>query len=119
MRNPKNHLCMVMRVSVGQCLRGEKKYRSTFDLLGYTVDELKRHIERQMKPGMTWENYGRGWHIDHIIPLRAFNFRKAEDPDFKRAWALANLRPLSAEANLSKGGRLRKPFQPMLGGCHA
>ena len=114
MSDPKKHLNMVMRVSVRQCLKGEKKNRSTFDLVGYSVNQLKRHIEKQFSEGMTWENWGIVWHIDHIIPLSAFNFTKPEDPDFRRAWALSNIRPLWAKDNLSKSAKVEKPFQPYL-----
>ena len=34
MTDPKHHLNMVMRISVGQCLKGKKNWRSTFDLVG-------------------------------------------------------------------------------------
>lgn len=114
MHNPKKHLNLVIRTSLRQCLRGEKKRRRSFDLVGYSVDQLKNHLENQFAPGMTWENYGSEWHIDHIVPLSAFNFSTAEDPDFKRAWALSNLRPLWAMENLRKGARVESPFQPFL-----
>lgn len=96
-------------------LVGSKRGRHVFDLLGYTADDLKRHLEKQFLPGMTWENYGRyGWHIDHIIPLSAFNYETPEHVDFRRAWALENLRPLWAFDNLSKHAKLDAPFQPSL-----
>lgn len=95
--------------------RGAKAGRKTFDLLGYTVDELKRHLEKRFKNGMSWDNYGRGgWEIDHIIPQSAFNFDSPEDFDFKRCWALSNLTPLWDFENRSKNGKLDKPFQPSL-----
>jgi hypothetical protein len=62
---------------------------------------------------MTWENYG-DWHIDHKIPVSAFNFSKASDIDFKRCWKLSNLQPLWAAQNVSKGNKLERPFQPSL-----
>jgi len=82
-------------------------------LTGYTAEELKKYLEKRWLPGMSWENYGE-WHIDHIVPISVFNFRNAEDVDFKRCWALKNLRPLWAKDNLSKGSRILKPFQPSL-----
>lgn len=96
-------------------MNGAKAGRSTFKLLGYTVEELKRHIELQFIEGMSWGNYGvHGWHIDHIIPVSAHNYETPDDMDFKRCWALSNLRPLWAEDNLRKQARLVKPFQPSL-----
>lgn len=73
------------------------------------------HLERQFLPGMTWENHGRfGWHIDHIIPLSAFNFETPDHIDFKRAWALSNLQPLWWQDNLKKRAKIEGAFQPSL-----
>ena len=92
---------------------GSKSRRSWQSLVGYTVTDLKNHLERQFHAGMSWENYGK-WHIDHIIPLAAHNYETPDDIDFKQAWALANLRPLWANANISKGAKIDQPFQPAL-----
>lgn len=95
--------------------KGSKSARKTFELLGYTVEQLMEHLEKQFKPGMSWDNYGiGGWHIDHIIPLAAHNYNSPDDLDFKRAWALSNLQPLWARDNISKHAKLIKPFQPSL-----
>ena len=58
---------------------------------------------------MTWDNYGKfGWHIDHIKPINTFNITDQYCDDFKKCWALANLRPLWWKDNLirSKKGDL-------------
>ncbi|UYE95733.1 hypothetical protein HAAEEKHM_00013 [Sinorhizobium phage AP-16-3] len=103
---PKGHLEWTMRTAVRRALGGnEKAKRRTFDLLGYTVDDLKRHLEAQFTRGMSWENYGE-WHIDHILPLAIHEYESAECPDFKRAWALTNLQPLWAKDNMSKGAKV-------------
>lgn len=93
--------------------RGSKFGRRTFEVLGYSAEQLHRHLERHFDPGMTWDNYGE-WHIDHRIPLAAFNYQTPDDFDFKRAWALSNLRPMWAAKNRQKSDRLEKPFQPSL-----
>jgi hypothetical protein len=81
----------------------------------YTIDQLKTHLEKLFKLGMTWENYGRGgWNIDHIIPIKAFNFTAPSDTDFKKCWSLNNLQPLWEIENIIKKDRLIKPFQPSL-----
>jgi hypothetical protein len=69
--------------------------------VGYTLLDLKRHLESQFTEGMTWDNYGE-WHIDHIIPKSAFTFTAPDDPRFLACWALDNLRPLWAKENSSK-----------------
>lgn len=72
--------------------------------LGYTVEDLKRHLERQFLPGMSWENMGE-WHVDHIVPLKSFAYKTVDDAEFKAAWALTNLRPLWAVSNMKKHAR--------------
>jgi hypothetical protein len=73
-------------------------------LVGYSGVELRAHLERQFKKGMTWRDRSK-WHIDHIIPLSSFNFTSPDDPEFKAAWALTNLRPLWAADNIAKGAK--------------
>lgn len=86
-------------------LIGGKSGRIWESLVDYTVAELTHHLERQFTKGMNWENMGE-WHIDHILPLKSFKFESHNDPEFRRAWSLANLRPLWAAQNLSKGGKM-------------
>lgn len=72
-------------------------------LLGYSLDELKTHLERQFTKGMTWERFLAGEiHIDHIIPIASFSIPSEDCEDFRRCWSLANLRPAWAKDNLSK-----------------
>lgn len=99
--------------AVSRSLKLGKGGKKTFELLGYTREELMRHIEKRFKPGMSWDNYGE-WHLDHKIPLSVHNFETPDDPDFKAAWALSNLQPLWAKDNTSKQAKLEKPFQPSL-----
>ncbi|MDO3431151.1 hypothetical protein QWJ46_00490 [Rhizobium sp. CBN3] len=92
---------------------GAKAGRKWELLVGYTIDDLMAHLEKKFTPGMSWDNYG-DWHIDHEVPKSAFNYETPEHLDFKRCWALNNLRPMWAKANISKGNRLSAPFQPSL-----
>ena len=57
------------------------------------------HLERQFLRGMTWDNYGE-WHIDHIVPVTAFDL--TNDEDLIACFALTNLRPLWAKDNRKK-----------------
>jgi len=81
------------------------------------MQELKNHIEKQFKPWMNWNNRGPykinewndndpttwTWQIDHIIPQAKLPYTSMDDENFKKCWALENLRPLSAKLNLFKG----------------
>ena len=96
-----------LRTAVWQSIkeRNITKINSTFDLLGYTLEELMIHLEKQFTEGMTWDNYGE-WHVDHKIPMASFNFETTEDMEFKLCWCLDNLQPLWGPDNLSKGTKL-------------
>lgn len=112
---PKGNLNSTISKRMNESLRkGMKAGRHWESLVDFTVDQLKHHIEKLFKPGMTWENYGIAWHIDHKTPIAVFNFEKPEDIDFRLCWSLKNLQPLDAKENMSKGRRIDKPFQPAL-----
>lgn len=81
-------------------------FKGKFDALGYTPEQLKTHLEKQFTKGMSWDNYGKDWHIDHIIPVSKFNYETVECDEFKKCWCLSNLRPLWATENLSKKDRI-------------
>lgn len=90
-----------MASAVYQAIRGRKSGRKWEALVGYSVDDLMAHLERQFSPGMSWENMGE-WHIDHITPKAAFIYKSDDDPEFRACWALANLRPLWKGDNQKK-----------------
>lgn len=101
--------------AINHSLHYGKQGRHWETLVDYTIDQLKNHLEKQFLSGMSWDNYGRnGWHIDHKIPISAFNFQTPEDIDFKRCWALSNLQPMWAIDNIRKGNKTDSPFQPSL-----
>lgn len=105
----KNPLRYAISGMVAHHLRrnGGSKSRQKFEtLLGYSVADLRRHLERQFVKGMDWSNYGSAWEVDHITPLSRLPAATPEDPNFRAAWALTNLRPLWARENRSKGGKL-------------
>jgi len=92
--------------------RGIKNGRSWCKLTGYTFNQLKRRLNDTMPQNYTWKDFMNGkLHIDHIIPISAFNYDKPEHVDFKRCWALSNLRLLPAQENLIKHDKLIKPLQ--------
>lgn len=103
----------VISASIRHALKGNKNGRRWEFLAGYTLEKLKRHLEKQFTEGMTWENYGE-WHIDHKVPINVFNFTKPEHEDFKKCWALSNLQPLWSVDNILKSNKLAKHFQPSL-----
>lgn len=109
----KDRLNRKMSKKIAKFLIGGKNGISWTKLVGYNAERLRGHLEKQFLPDMTWDNYGE-WHIDHRIPISAFNFSSPEHSDFKKCWALKNLQPMWAIENLKKGAVIDKPFQPSL-----
>jgi hypothetical protein len=103
-KNLNFHLACNLRSRIS-CILGKikaKKSCGTFDLLGCSISELKKHLESQFQDGMSWENYGKdGWHVDHIKPCASFDLSKKVDQ--KKCFHYTNLQPLWWEDNLSKG----------------
>jgi hypothetical protein len=113
--DPSFQLDRRMRSLMWASLKKNKGGRSWQDLAGYSVDDLRSHIEKQFRDGMSWELFLSGEiHIDHKIPRSVFNYSSPENLDFKRCWSLENLQPMWAIDNIKKSNKLNKPFQPSL-----
>lgn len=98
-------LKIIIRNKIGQSIKDGRSYGHSVDLLGCSIKEVREHLERQFKPGMTWGNWSvKGWHIDHIIPLASFDFTDHEQQ--KQAFHYTNLQPLWAEDNMAKKARI-------------
>lgn len=104
--NPTLRISNTISGRMWDALRNKKAGCHWESLVGYTLDDLVRHLEARFQPGMSWDNYGKyGWHIDHIKPRCAFTYTSPDDPEFKECWALSNLQPLWVTDNLSKGAQ--------------
>ena len=95
---PKYKITQHIRRSIRRLLIGSKA--TTDAELGYTSSDLVRHLERQFTKGMTWENYGDAWEVDHINPIKWFLENGITDAAIVNA--LSNLRPLDKAANRAK-----------------
>ncbi len=79
------------------------KSASTYKLVGCSIFELREHLQSSFTSGMTWDNYGIVWEIDHIKPCVLFNLVREEEQRSCFHWS--NLRPLLVSLNRSKGPR--------------
>ena len=86
-------------------LKGKiKKSTRTLNLLGVeNISEVKLHLEKQFKNGMTWSNHGE-WHIDHIKPCASFNLICPVQQ--LACFHYKNLQPLWALENMRKSSKL-------------
>jgi hypothetical protein len=89
----------ILRRRLHHALKDNIKSKKTLELLGCSIEFLKKHLQKQFKSGMSFSNYGK-WHIDHIRPCASFNLSKPEEQ--KKCFNYKNLQPLWAKDNLSK-----------------
>jgi hypothetical protein len=75
-----------------------KNLNYVVDEVGYSAGELKIYLESLFVSGMSWENWGKEWHIDHIIPVSRWPIESSS----KDVNSLKNLRPLWKEENYRK-----------------
>lgn len=97
--------------------KSSKNGLSCIEFLNYSFIELQQYLEKQFEPWMNWYNHGKystktwndndnstwTWQLDHIIPQSNLPYSSMEDDNFKKCWALSNLRPYSAKQNLLDG----------------
>ncbi len=87
--------------------KGRTKVHKTTDVLGCSFKEFHAYLRSHYTPGMTDDNHGTYWEVDHIIPLSAFNL--ANPVEMKAAAHHSNIRPLEKSLNRTKGGTNRLP----------
>jgi len=71
------------------------------NVIGTTKEEFIKYINSQLINGMTVENFGKVWGLDHIVPTELFN---QDDPnEFKLCWNFNNIMPMFIHDNRKKG----------------
>lgn len=99
-----------LRQNISRAIRATlngAKNRSILNILPYSIETLKQHLQNQFNENMTWENYGSYWEIDHIYPQSKLLYNSIEDENFEKCWALNNLQPLSINDNRKKHNNLQ------------
>lgn len=75
--------------------------------LPYTNLEAKKYFENLFEDGMTWDNWGDAWHIDHLVPQAYLSYTDVEEKNFRYCWALENLKPTPRSKNCAKNSRYK------------
>ncbi len=96
----------ILRSRLNSALKAKKsrKVGSAVKDLGITIPEFKLYIESMFRDGMTWENHGKVWHLDHIKPLASFDLSNREQ--FLQAANWKNYQPLLVHENLVKYSKI-------------
>lgn len=101
---PLKHLRHVVGGAVRDALKA-KKNRTSNTYLGCDYAFYRVWLEMQFKPGMTWENYGTVWEIDHRVPLFYRNNGEVTEEIIIERLHYRNAWPMLLEENRSKGNR--------------
>jgi hypothetical protein len=89
-----------LRVRIRDALKNGWKSARTMELIGCSMEVLRDHLEAQFQPGMTWDNYGPVWHVDHCRPCASFDLT---DPEQQReCFGFMNLAPMLGTDNIRK-----------------
>lgn len=102
--NLQRRLSKNLRHRLCKAMLGKTRGVSAVRDLGMSIHEFRKYIEAKFVPGMSWENYGRAWHLDHRRPLAAFDLTDAAQA--RAACHYTNLQPLWALENQRKHARL-------------
>jgi hypothetical protein len=101
---PNYRLAVLLRARILRALdNDQKKLDGTLKTLGCSVDFLRQYLESKFLDGMTWDNHGDYWHIDHIRPCATYDL--TDPKQYAECFHYTNLQPLIWIDNLKKGGR--------------
>jgi len=94
-----------LRNQFRKLIKGHHKQNTVLSYIGCDVEFLKNWLSTQFKEGMSWENHGSVWHVDHIIPCSVFDF--SNEDELTKCWNYTNLRPLFVKENLAKSDKIK------------
>lgn len=72
--------------------------------LSLDKESFREYINSKLLEGMTLENFGSVWGIDHIVPVELFDLNNEED--LKVCYNFINLIPMFNDDNRFKGGSI-------------
>ncbi len=89
-----------LRYQVRRYIKNINHINDYIKISSCTVGELRKHLEKSFSSKMSWDNYGTYWHIDHIVPCKAWDL--TDDSQVSLCFHYTNLQPLAASDNFSK-----------------
>src|ERR1043165_3992977 len=102
--DPEFKLLKNLRSRLWEALKGKSKSQTTRQVIGVDIEIFRKWIYFQLEEGMTKENYGSVWHLDHVIPLASFNL--LDQDELYKAMIWQNLRPLTPFKNMQKSNKV-------------
>jgi hypothetical protein len=96
----------------GRLRRKIKKGLTKSGFVDFDTQKTIAHIQSKFRAEMSWENWGKVWEIDHIIPLKRFDLHNLVQSKMANHWS--NLQPLFTQENRSKGAKFVGPLESCL-----
>lgn len=94
----------ILRSRFAKTVNKKKIYRSTLNYVDLDLETLTKWFEFQFNTKMNWQNQGKYWDIDHVVPCKSFDLTK--DSDIKKCFNWSNLRPMEKLANYRKNDKI-------------
>ena len=70
---------------------------------GLDIGNLRKWFEMQFDSDTSWDDFGKKWQFDHIIPVTYFDFE--DEAELKMCWNFTNLRVEQFQRNKDRGNR--------------
>ncbi len=95
--------------------RGQLSEPTAFEFLGYTIEDLERHLKGTLRRSMMWEQFLKGeLHIDHVVPESWFPWDERHfEWSARLCWALPNLQLMEGSLNTMKSNRYAGDYDSM------
>jgi len=100
--NPINKMFRIQRSRITIALNNKQK--QSIEYLGCDAERYWDWMQYNFDEKFTFDNYGKEWHIDHVIPIHVFNLENYNDQMLSLNWR--NTTPLSISENLKKGANI-------------
>lgn len=71
---------------------------------GLDIENIRKWFEYQFNDTLTWDNFGKEWQFDHIIPVIYFDHD--DEQELRLCWNFTNLRVEPFQLNKNRGNRI-------------
>lgn len=71
---------------------------------GLDIKNIRTWFEYQFSEGYNWDNFGKSWQFDHIVPVVYFD--QSIEEDLKLCWNFTNLRVEPLQLSKNRGNRI-------------
>lgn len=95
--DPQYRMKKILRSRFKKTVTKKKIYKSVLKYIGIDLEVFLKWIEFQFDENMSWENSGKYWDIDHVVPCDSFDLTCEED--VMKCFHWTNIRPLEKTEN--------------------